>query len=370
MIHRLPLLVVLLAVGVLGACARPPVRATGPWPLPPPPIQQPAAAAEVPEPSEPPLSGEVLVRDDAWLHAAPGDAVRFRVKGGDGPLADHEAHRFEVLADRGEWVQLAPGQTSGWPPRTCAYPLFELSELAVALWVKRDALVPVTTRTVTERFADGTYLVILPGSPVGSERQSDGWRLMSSDDVSFFAPVPEAAVGYSFRGWAPPRKEPPPLTQRVRAAARLSFAGTELLRSGSVDGRVAKIEVGEEDAMLWLELDCVRAAVRTSSFNVTERKEGEGGGLSDLLGALADGGWFFVPAKTAVYWPDGRTAGVQRRGINTSSGRFTTQGDLRCFTSVLGEQGPRAERTVTLCYRAADLQKVDGPFPNLAPGAK
>jgi hypothetical protein len=310
------------------------------------------------------------VRDDAWIHAAPDDALRFRFKANGGPLADHEAHRFEVLADHGDWIQLTPAQPSGWPPRTCAYPLFELSGLAVALWVKREALVPLTTRMVVQRFDDGTQVAIVPGTPVGPARDSDGWRLVATADVSLFAPIPEDAVGLSFEGWAEPRKEPPAPKQRLRAGARLTFATSELLRVEDASSRVTRIEPGKDETKLWLELDCVRAVVRTYASNLVQRDEPEGGGGLGVLGALGAGSWVQIAGRTVVYWPDGRPAGVHRGSSHTLASRFTPRGDMRCFTSVIGEQGPEAERTVVFCYRAVDLREGQNPLQLLAPGEK
>lgn len=330
----------------------------------PPPVPRPPVIRIVgtPPAPPPPIRGEVLVRDEAWIYAAPGSPIRFRRDAG-GPHETQRVHRYHVSRDEGAWVWVTPGASASGG-RHCVHAEYALSSYAIELAVERSALAPVLARAEMLTFGDDTSLSLWPGVPVGAKRERDGWRALSTDAGMIFAPIAEDAVALSFVAAAPPMRAGPPLAKELTSNAEVTYAETQRVGVGGFPWRLQAITSDGDYRMLDLETDCFAMRARGYHDVLRDPHEPTGSGGMGVLGALAGGPWNSVPKGTPLSWANGAPAGTVMRGYSTST-KLVVRGDESCFTHVLGERGPAAERTVELCAPTASITPMKSALEGL-----
>jgi hypothetical protein len=327
------------------------------------PDPEPRAASVIVEPDiERPhdevVTGDVVVRENAWLYARPESDIRFRLFASDEQLPAHSSRRFRVVADHGDWLELEAGAPIEWPAQECMPNHYTLLQHGLRVFVERDELVAVATRTFNVGFEDGTAVTVRPGTPIGLPRD-DGWRAIETWSLRLFLPIPADVIGFGFSDLGV--QLPEEGDYELLPDARLTFGGGERLDARE-DVMVTMLvpATGSEEAIVRVDTPCVTAVVRTPGTQV-EPIEAWGSGGFGLIGT--GGGtqtWYVIAPGTTVYWADGSEAGRRRSPVTTTRVPIE-RGTLRCYSEEIGSGGPIAELTVELCYDAQSVEVTSDP---------
>ena len=315
--------------------------------------------AEVAEPA--PLTGEVLVVDDAWLHIHPdAGADRFRRRSARDPQDLRAVSRWIVVADRGEWIELVVAPYGRWPVAYCMWGEGAVQYYGVRVHVRREGLAEATTRAVEIRYPDGTGVTLQPGVPLGPARASDGWRRVIVGGLTFHVDVPADAIGLSFESAPAPEAASAERDDRLELAqsAVLTYSGDHRVDSLADPWHGGALRVFEplgDEYLLHFADICFEGTFRTSAEFVYEPEQvfGHGG-----LGARGSGDdAVIIPNGTRMLWPDGTPAGVTSIDIRRTPDRFETVGELMCETLTVGadDWGPAEERELRICADPATL---------------
>jgi len=303
-----------------------------------------ATAADCP--ADQPVDGEVLVRDEAWLHIHPSaDAPRVRRSSSS---AVDGVTRWRVLADRGEWIEVEPAPSSDRPFTWCvaAEPTLEL--WGVRLHVRREALAEVTTGEVRRSWEDGTSLVLVPGVPVGPA-SADGSRPVRVQGLPLVARFEPEELGWSFTS-----RPSPSLASMGRDLQRYLVEGATPTLAGQPvllpepDGETTRPQRIERHEAGWLVHhagSCHQVVLLAASHEVvvTDYVEPMGGeGIPRREPELEH----WVPEGTPVLGPDGTPAGEVRSPRVVPDGEV--EGELRCTRLVLGPEAVD-QHTLRLC---------------------
>ena len=143
----------------------------------------------------------VAIPGDAWLHADPGSKkIRYR-KGGD------YLQYGRVLEERDGWLKVDLGRNDSSSGHCIV--AYELYPVHIAMWVREKDVATVTTKSVTWKADDGTWLNVGPGLPV--EKRGDHYRAMTKHGWKL--PIEPSSIG---KRYAP--KKPPKLDTEYRKA--------------------------------------------------------------------------------------------------------------------------------------------------------
>lgn len=299
---RLALLLLLLA-----ACA--PVATPQPSAPPAPTVPELEETQERREPY-PPETFAVIWRDAA-LYRHPGDPDPLRAWSfGTSPRSARPGEGFVVrlLERRGPWRKVATGarwrDDTGRSVHCVEHGVVAENRIELDLWVHATDLMPVVSRTVEQRHDDGSYAIVVPGTPV-----ADGhpWA------AGFALPVDlePSMVGDAY--------QPPASVTRVARAEgtfeyvvaphpRLTLGGREVswTKPLGVLSETHEVHIDGDRAYVVWERCGAAEFVLEGDFEPV-------GGLRGVFGELGeskDHAAGAVEPSTRLYWPDGSTAGV------------------------------------------------------------
>ncbi|MFU8806738.1 MAG: hypothetical protein ACNA8W_23215, partial [Bradymonadaceae bacterium] len=342
---------------------------------------------------------EILIDAQAWLYLDADDgAERIRVMEltDELPPRDDLLLRFELVADRGEYIEVrTPGKQAAW--RGCSY-LSGIQEqrLRLTFFVKRDALQPVITKTLTLRHEDGTGYTLHPGVAL-IPTENEGRYRVQIGPVIFEVLVDDDFIGASFTsidgsdGWrgthlvdwstvlrlgdepvqidpmAGTRYTPPSPVQDVPdmvATGPLAHLFWEKLYVSFVEGSDT---VAHESAcgMVWL------GVARSSIEPDVQATAGILAAISSMMGAITH---LRIDDGAPLFHPDGRPMGYVEEGATAM---------IPNFENVMEEKGllcrrylffdtyrlreyltPIEERQLLHCWRTEDTKLKIGDDAN------
>jgi hypothetical protein len=304
------------------------------------PAEQPSAVIE--------LGHHVLVYPGSNLYARVpkqlGTATAYRA------ASSHEFLRFEIVAVRGDWLQVrgVPKQED-----SCTSSPYDPYRWGVQPWVHTVFLHPVVRANTHHALRDGVELRLRAGAPIERDDDTeDGWRLIVSESShleSMRFPFPAEAIGRSF---VPSTWEPVPRTgESLKPEHAPRAPGLELEWGQIVGASVRWPKSGSDIAEVQLRGECWEL---NYTMSLAADSLGSVGGGSSSCGvpprcrAPID-----LPKGTAVYWEDGSAAGSTREPISLcTADTKLLQAGLRCVEidadswSVMAQQGP----TNTVCF--------------------
>lgn len=223
-------------------------------------------------------SAYAVVWRGAPLHVAPDrSAPAISLLGPDlsrEPWAHAAFTPFRLISEQAGWVEL---ETLGAPATEhCAPGIERLEPFRLRFFVPREALMTVTTREASQRFADGTSITLSRGVPlerVGGEM----WRARMGS-VSAAVRLGGADIGTRYLPSAPIDRSPRALTLSADAVA----AGVPILgQTGRLEGeRGEPLPVyathgrGASELLVELRPSCARIEVRVPAHVVVETGTG------------------------------------------------------------------------------------------------
>lgn len=294
------------------------------------------------------------------LHTAPSErapTVRLVANGRATPFLGRRLAVLRILRERGGWAELeTPGPLDDGH---CAGELGPLRALRLRVFAPASALVPVTTRAVSQTFADDTAITLERGVPV---EPLPGTSLYRARLGALDAVVRLGVADSGTRYLTPPRHGPDGRPPPVGHLSPRAFAvgGPILGQTGRVSMEDAQIAVpyyvardrGPTESLVELRPRCAVLTVRVA------REHLEGGALADLIGmSLPDSIALVGPGET-VYWSDGREAGVTALELPLTDERAERDGH-RCFAHRL-RADDADDAAVELCFDASAVRAAGG----------
>ena len=255
--------------------------------------------------------------------------------------------RLGEVSDERVQVHMLDGDE---PRRNCGRGMAGLEAYELSAWVERSALVPVTTKPVELRYADGTSATFFPGTPVlpASEDEPehvDAWgvelpigdaTLVGADTLPLGPEfVPSAQPAFAGELGALPEFDLQLAGARLESAA-LGLDGGFMRRELEVEGQ-ARIQIRGR---------CIEVEALVT-------KEPAGLGLGDVgaLGTIGGGYavtdqhlFLAIPAGTPVEWGDGTPAGKVRSDQRVYA--YKAPGSGRCIYQNVGD----GHQQVALCF--------------------
>lgn len=223
----------------------------------------------------------------------------------------------------------------------------------LTLFVRKEDLVPLTTKKVERSFDDGTSYQLLPGlALILGERTEDGWQAtVHTENVILTVSVPEAAVGKFFE---PTDANDPidadELDVKIPKSGHLELGDGSTVRFDtpwSVIGAKRR-QHDASGSLVELVRDCVRVVGRTTA-EPSEPDAREFG----MIGLLNTGGTPpVVEAGTTIQWVDGARAGIVVDELRLDSSDFASlsaaDDPLPCYR--------HRDSQLTLCFPATAIR--------------
>ncbi len=148
----------------------------------------------------------VLVDSGARFYQSPqADAPRqsgsMHPRTGDALTPRSVPVRYEWVADHEGWVEVRPTASE---PAHCVGPSRQLQDFDLRLFVKRSALVPVLTATVTVTQPNGTEAAALAGRWLrpGQDEVVETNKRSKVPVAAVRVPLPASAIGFRYQGGA------------------------------------------------------------------------------------------------------------------------------------------------------------------------
>lgn len=258
---------------------------------------------------------------------------------------------FEVVSVESNWVELAKPSSRGCygtPPT--------LDRVDLSFYVQRDAISPVTTRTVSKDYGDGTSIELQPGVVV--ETGESGETLARLDGFAVPVSIDDDEVGAAY---AKPPSAPAeaPEAEWFRAAGGLVIDGTHFSRDGSAPLRVVeKASAGDTSEKMHGRIVTRCGEVR-ALFNSPVGAEPPSDRAPELKAKFQVS---YAAPGTALYWPGGEKAGTVRDEKWPLRVETRERDNRPCFSASFVELAPDSftpERHFRICVDRDDLESPE-----------
>lgn len=275
-------------------------------------------------------------------------AQRDRIEGPDRPWIP-----FQLVGEKGDWLELSPVHRTDDPPHCYARNFGEVDRLAATFWVRRDDVASVTTSRVRVPVADGTEVILLPGVVV--EKAGETSHRVYVDGFVLELDVPPDSIGTTYRPTLPFEA---PMTDTVFTPIALAHGKLRFERSAPLPYNpyrqlyvTGTLYVGSR-FYVTTQTPCGEYTVRASEELV------EPVGRRGAMRLTPDTDSVSPPlAKegSTAFMPDGREFARVRAAFPL--GAHTTDVDGRkCFRSaVWGDSDAAVSRSLELCFAPEDL---------------
>ncbi|HEY4181697.1 MAG TPA: hypothetical protein VGM90_32860 [Kofleriaceae bacterium] len=308
----------------------------------------------------------VLVWFDAPFYRSPTDPTPVRQYdfGSEGRVAHPgQGYVMRVLEDRGEWLRvvdtrdwLQPGSNLG--VHCLGSGAFWVQSFAIELWVRSEDLMPVLAVPFEKTYSDGTFVKLLPGTPIVQRRP---WV----DGMWFPVTAPNDAIG---RSYIPVRGDDtanPGFETITSNDATLGLGGAAVpLHAPPWDyAAVPAFSVSADRSRMFERNGC-----GSYLLSFQGHSSAGDGDSPDLLGVLASSGHvpgIEIPVGTTLYWPDGSRAGVTSTAFVQGGSQPSTEART-CLAIPLGTElrtsGFRDAR-ITVCVDSQAIRRVSAAPP-------
>jgi hypothetical protein len=372
----------ILAVVLLGGCDRG-TQGAAPTASPAPSTHYAALPTDLVAPA-------VLVRAGSYLYTQPPPAGQ-RARNPRWPVKQRPderwASRYALVRDGGAWLEVESAPIEPRRTRHCKTTSGYFGDLTVRVFVAREDVAPVLSRSVASDFEDGTRVELRAGVPVSepvpeSAPAGTSKRVASFDGFALPLAIPDDAVGYAYgepKERAPSETTPDALdvqTDLTLDGHAWKQAFTSLGEAG-LDGLLRRRVFAREErggvALVDLESSCARYRVRVppSAIVPAVNSPPEDLGVRTLPRRA-----YRVKEGASLTWTDGSPAGVARAAVWLEEEGFAS-GTRRCFEFKLDPDSPpdTPEASLVVCAEQADLtpspsHRSDADVARIGPATK